>query len=87
MSATNISENSRRVAKNTILLYIRMFIMMLVGFYTTRVIMNALGESDFGVYGAVGGVVAMFSILTGAIAGAISRSWSSPSLKGSASGS
>ena len=73
MSATNISENSRRVAKNTILLYIRMFIMMLVGFYTTRVIMNALGESDFGVYGAVGGVVAMFSILTGAIAGAISR--------------
>ena len=50
-----------------------MFIMMLVGFYTTRVIMNALGESDFGVYGAVGGVVAMFSILTGAIAGAISR--------------
>ena len=73
MSATNISENSRRVAKNTILLYIRMFVMMLVGFYTTRVIMNALGESDFGVYGAVGGVVAMFSILTGAIAGAISR--------------
>ena len=73
MSATNISENSRRVAKNTILLYFRMFIMMLVGLYTSRVILNALGQDDFGVYGAVGGVVAMFSILTGAIAGAISR--------------
>lgn len=73
MAPTNISENSKRVAKNTILLYIRMFVMMLVGLYTSRVILNALGQDDFGVYGAVGGVVAMFSILTGAIAGAISR--------------
>ena len=68
-----ISANSKRVARNTILLYIRMLVMMLVGLYTSRVILNALGQDDFGTYGAVGGVVAMFSILTGAIAGAISR--------------
>lgn len=73
MPETNISENNRRVARNTVLLYVRMFVMMLVGLYTSRVILNALGQDDFGIYGAVGGVVAMFSILTGAIAGAISR--------------
>ena len=73
MPGTNISENSKRVARNTILLYFRMFVLMLVGLYTSRVILNALGQDDFGVYGAVGGVVAMFSILTGAIAGAVSR--------------
>ena len=73
MVETKISENSKRVARNTVLLYFRMFVMMLVGLYTSRVILNALGQDDFGIYGAVGGVVAMFSILTGAIAGAISR--------------
>ena len=73
MPDTRISENSKRVAKNTVLLYFRMFVTMLVGLYTSRVILNALGQDDFGIYGAVGGVVAMFSILTGAIAGAISR--------------
>ena len=68
-----ISENSRRIARNTAFLYIRMFIMLLVGLYTSRVVLNALGQDDFGVYGAVGGVVALFSVLTGAISGAISR--------------
>ena len=68
-----ISENSRRIAKNTVFLYVRMFIMLLVGLYTSRVVLNALGQDDYGVYGAVGGVVALFSVLTGAISGAISR--------------
>ena len=62
MPDTRISENSKRVAKNTVLLYFRMFVIMLVGLYTSRVILNALGQDDFGIYGAVGGVVAMFSI-------------------------
>lgn len=69
----NISENSRRVARNTLLLYVRMFVMMLVGLYTSRVIINALGQDDFGTYGAVGGIVSLFIILTGALSGAISR--------------
>ena len=50
-----------------------MTVMLLVGLYTSRVILNALGQDDFGTYGAVGGVVALFSVLTGAVAGAISR--------------
>ena len=68
-----ISDNSRRIARNTVFLYIRMVVMLLVGLYTSRVVLNALGQDDFGVYGAVGGVVALFSVLTGAISGAISR--------------
>ena len=54
MPDTRISENSKRVAKNTVLLYFRMFVTMLVGLYTSRVILNALGQDDFGIYGAVG---------------------------------
>ena len=68
-----VSENSRRIARNTALLYVRMTVMLIVGLYTSRVILNALGQDDFGVYGAVGGVVALFGILTGSVAGAISR--------------
>lgn len=68
-----ISENSRRIARNTALLYVRMTVMLLVGLYTSRVVLNALGQDDFGIYGAVGGVVALFGILTGSVSGAISR--------------
>lgn len=50
-----------------------MFVMVLVGLYTSRVILNALGEDDFGIYGAVGGVVALFGILTGSLANSVSR--------------
>ena len=68
-----VSENSRRIARNTALLYVRMTVLLIVGLYTSRVVLNALGQDDFGVYGAVGGVVALFGILTGSVAGAISR--------------
>ncbi len=68
-----ISENSARIAKNTVALYIRMVVLLLVGLYTSRVVLGALGQDDFGVYGAVGGVVSLFLVLTGAISGAISR--------------
>lgn len=67
------SENTKRIAKNTIFLYIRMLIMMIVAFYTSRVILNALGVEDFGIYNVVGGVVAMFSFLTGTFTSATQR--------------
>ena len=54
-----ISENSKRIAKNTLALYFRMFLLMAIGLYTSRVVLNALGETDFGIYGAVGGIVSM----------------------------
>ena len=51
--------NSKRIAKNTLLLYFRMILMMIVTLYTSRVILNALGIEDFGIYNVVGGVVAV----------------------------
>ncbi len=63
----------KRIAKNTMMLYIRMFVLMLVGLYTSRVVLNALGETDYGIYGVVGGVVAMFTMISGSLNSAVSR--------------
>lgn len=67
------SKNNKRIAKNTILLYVRMLILMLISLYTSRVNLQALGVSDFGIYNVVGGVVAMFSLLSGSLSAATSR--------------
>ena len=69
----NVSENNRRIAKNTLLLYFRMLFLMLVSLYTSRVVLNALGVEDFGIYNVVGGVVSMFSMLSGSLSSAITR--------------
>lgn len=68
-----ISKNNRLIAKNTLLLYIRMIFIMIVSLYTSRVVLNALGIEDFGIYNVVGGVVAMFSMLSGSLSAAITR--------------
>lgn len=68
-----ILSNSNRIAKNTLALYVRMLFMMLVGLYTSRVVLDALGEANYGIYNVVGGVVPMLSVLTGVLSGAISR--------------
>lgn len=65
--------NSKRIAKNTLLLYVRMLILMVVSLYTSRVILNALGVEDYGIYNVVGGVVTMFSMLSGSLTAAIQR--------------
>lgn len=67
------SANNKRIAKNTLLLYIRMLFLMAVNLYTSRVVLNALGVEDFGIYNVVGGVVAMFSMLSGSLSAAITR--------------
>lgn len=67
------NSNNKRIAKNTIMLYVRMFIMMAVGLFTSRIILDALGASDYGIYNVVGGLVTMFSVLTGAMSVATSR--------------
>ena len=69
----NNSANNKRIAKNTLLLYFRMLFLMCISLYTSRIILNALGVVDFGIYNVVGGVVAMFSILSGSLSSAISR--------------
>lgn len=60
---SNNSVNNKRIAKNTLLLYVRMFFVMAVTLFTSRVVLATLGVTDFGIYNVVGGVVAMMGIL------------------------
>ncbi len=62
-----------RIARNTLMLYVRMLVLMLVGLYTSRVVLEALGVTDYGVYNVVGGVVAMFTIISGALNSSVQR--------------
>ena len=59
----DVTSNNKRIAKNTIMLYMRMILLMIVGLYTSRVVLQALGVSDFGIYSLVGGFVAMLSYM------------------------
>ena len=70
---SEISSNNKRIAKNTMMLYFRMLITMFVGLFTSRVVLQALGVEDYGIYNVVEGVVAMFSVLSGSLSAAISR--------------
>ena len=67
------SDNNKRIAKNTLLLYFRMLFTMAVSLYTSRVVLNTLGVEDFGVYNVVGGVVAMFGFINGSMSSATQR--------------
>lgn len=69
----NNTTSNKRIAKNTMLLYIRTFFVMLISLYTSRVVLKALGVEDYGVYNVVGGIVAMFSVISGALSTTISR--------------
>ena len=67
------TSGAKKIAKNTLLLYFRMAVLLVVGLYTSRVVLASLGETDYGIYNVVGGVVAMFGIISGALSSAISR--------------
>lgn len=67
------SINNKRIAKNTIFLYIRMFLLMVVGLITSRVMLQALGVENFGIQSVVAGFSSMFGILTNSLSTAISR--------------
>lgn len=70
---TSHAENTKRIAKNTLMLYIRMLFSMLVSLYTSRVVLNTLGVEDYGIYNVVGGVVAMFSLISNSLSASVSR--------------
>lgn len=70
---SNNQQKEKRLAKNTLLLYIRTFLVMAISLYTSRVILRILGVEDFGVYNVVGGIVAMLSAFSGTLSSAISR--------------
>lgn len=67
------SENNKRIAKNTGILYIRMFITMGVSLYTSRVVLATLGVNDFGIYNIVGGIIVLFSFLKAAMTSSTQR--------------
>lgn len=67
------SENNKRIARNTLMLYIRTLFVMVISLYTSRVVLQVLGVEDYGVYQVVGGLVAMFSVISSSLSSAISR--------------
>ena len=67
------SSKSKRIAKNTLVLYFRMLFLMAISLYTSRVVLKALGIDDYGIYNVVGGFVAMFSIISGSLSASITR--------------
>lgn len=70
---SSTTANNKRIAKNTLLLYIRMLFMMTISLFTIRVILNILGVEDYGIQNVVGGVVAMFGFLNGSMSSATQR--------------
>lgn len=67
------SYNNKRIAKNTLLLYFRMFLLMLISLYTSRVVLEALGVIDYGIYNVIAGFVAIFSTLNSSMSTALGR--------------
>lgn len=67
------SNNSSRIAKNTMALYFRMLLQMCISLYTARVILDALGDVDYGLYSVVGGVLAIFTFINGTLIAATQR--------------
>ena len=65
--------DNKTIAKNTIFLYVRSFLMMAINLYASRVILEALGVSDYGLYGAIGSIVMMFAIINGVLSVGTSR--------------
>ena len=67
------SDNNKRIAKNTLFLSIRMLVVMMVSLYTSRIVLDALGVEDFGIYNVVGGIVSFFAFVNGAMSNATQR--------------
>ena len=65
--------NSKRIAKNTVVLYLRMAVLLVISLYTSRIIFNALGIEDYGVYNLVAGIVVFFSFLNNGLSSATKR--------------
>lgn len=65
--------NNKRVAKNAIALTLRMVLVTIVGLYTSRVVLEVLGDIDYGIYAVVGGIVGMISFLNTSMASATTR--------------
>jgi O-antigen/teichoic acid export membrane protein len=65
--------DTKRIAKNTSLLYVRMFITLVVSLFTSRIVLNTLGVEDYGIYNVVGGIITLFSVVNSAMTTATQR--------------
>ena len=63
----NSDNRNKNIAKNTIILYTRMLIQLIVGLYTTRIVLHSLGPSDYGIYNVVGGIMIIINVLNTSI--------------------
>lgn len=68
-----MENKSKRLARNTMVLTFKMLFLLVINLYTSRILLNALGVDDYGIYNVVGGIVAMFSIISSSITAAITR--------------
>lgn len=67
MSNNTTQSNNKRIVKNTLIVYVRLFIVTVVGLMTSRFVLQALGVSDYGLYNVVGGVIALFAVIAGSM--------------------
>lgn len=70
---SQISENNKRIVKNTLLLYFRMFLILAISLFTSRIVLQALGVEDYGIYNVVGGIIAMSGVLNSAMSSSVTR--------------
>ena len=71
-----MNDDNKRILKNTVYLYIRQVVVLLISLYTSRVVLDALGVTDFGLYNVVGGVIVLFSFVTNALSNSTGRFFS-----------
>ena len=70
----NITKNNtKKVAKNTLYLYVRTFLVMSISIYTSRIVLDVLGVDNYGIYNVVGGFVSFFSVFSGSLTAATQR--------------
>lgn len=70
---SEVSENNKRIVKNTIMLYFRMFLILAISLFTSRIVLQTLGVEDFGIYNVVGGIIAMSGIFNSALSSSVTR--------------
>lgn len=69
----NSLHNNKRLAKNTLYLYFRTFLVMIIAIFTSRIVLDSLGVENYGIYNVVGGFVSMFTVLSGTLTAASQR--------------
>ena len=70
---SDTSANNKRIAKNTLMLYVRMLFSMIVSLFTSRVVLQTLGVEDYGIFNVVGGVITMFTFINASMVSSTQR--------------